>query len=243
MKLYDDLISEALGLLAPLGLTELPVGKDLAAREGDPNELILKRDTAFELGEGSYPSVSITAVTQSEALVPKDGVVLCGADLDRIKGDCAYARVTLLRTNDILEKGEQAAYARIKRLETQKFRVGAEGYMMRPSAMTNREQVRVSRKAVKSGLRFQGVGNLLVQAYHRDPHVRAVQVIFVTAPQAPYRALDTLADQIAVRTKMLDHALADVSMNCRACEWKPVCDAVEGMKELHQQQMNKEETQ
>lgn len=243
MKLYDDLISEALGLLAPLGLTELPVGANLAAREGDPNELILKRDTAFELGEGSYPSVSITAVTQSETLVPKDSVVLCGADLDHIKSDCAYARVTLLRTDDILEKGEQAAYARIKRLETQKFRVGAEGYMMRPSAMTNREQVRVSRKAVKSGLRFQGVGNLLVQAYRRDPHVRAVQVIFVTAPQAPYRALDALADQIAVRTKMLDHALADVSMNCRACEWKPVCDAVEGMKELHQQRMNKEETQ
>ena len=42
---------------------------------------------------------------------------------------------------------------------------------------------------------------------------------------------------------MLDHALADVSMNCRACEWKPVCDAVEGMKELHQQRTNKEETQ
>lgn len=243
MKLYDDLIFEALGLLTPLGLTELPVGENLAAREGDPNELILKRDTAFELGEGSYPSVSITAVTQSETLVPKDSVVLCGADLDHIKSDCAYARVTLLRTDDILEKGEQAAYARIKRLETQKFRVGAEGYMMRPSAMTNREQVRVSRRAVKSGLRFQGVGNLLVQTYRRDPHVRAVQVIFVTAPQAPYRALDALADQIAVRTKMLDHALADVSMNCRACEWKPVCDAVEGMKELHQQRMNKEETQ
>ncbi len=243
MKLYDDLIFEALGLLTPLGLTELPVGENLAAREGDPNELILKRDTAFELGEGSYPSVSITAVTQSETLVPKDSVVLCGADRDHIKSDCAYARVTLLRTDDILEKGEQAAYARIKRLETQKFRVGAEGYMMRPSAMTNREQVRVSRRAVKSGLRFQGVGNLLVQTYRRDPHVRAVQVIFVTAPQAPYRALDALADQIAVRTKMLDHALADVSMNCRACEWKPVCDAVEGMKELHQQRMNKEETQ
>lgn len=243
MKLYDDLISEALGLLTPLGLTELPVGANLAAREGDPNELILKRDTAFELGEGSYPSVSITAVTQSETLVPKDSIVLCGADLDHIKSDCAYARVTLLRTDDILEKGEQAAYARIKRLETQKFRVGAEGYMMRPSAMTNREQVRVSRKAVKSGLRFQGVGNLLVQAYRRDPHVCAVRVIFVTAPQAPYRALDALADQIAVRTKMLDHALADVSMNCRACEWKSVCDAVEGMKELHQQRMNKEETQ
>lgn len=244
MKLYDDLISEALALLAPLGLTQLQAGKGLAARAGDPNELILKRDTAFELGEGSFPSVSITAVTQSEELVPGDSVTLCGPDLDSIKGDCAFARITLLRTDDILEKGEQSAYARIKKLETQKFRVGAEGYMMRPSAMTNREQVRVSKKAIKSGLRFQGVGNLLVEAYHRDPHVRAVQVIFVTAPEAPYRALDALADQIAARTKTLNHALADVSMNCRACEWKPVCDAVDGMKELHQQQlMNKEESQ
>lgn len=244
MKLHDDLISEALGLLAPLGFTELPCGGGLAARQGDPNELILKRDTAFELGEGSFPSVSITAITQSEELVPKDSVELCGPDLDNIRGDCAFARITLLRTDDVFEKGDQAAYALVKKLETEKFRVGAQGYMMRPSAMTNREQVRVSQKAVKAGLRFQGVGNLLVERYRQDRHVRAVRVIFVTLPKAPYRELDRLADQISGRTKALNHALADVSMDCRACEWKPVCDTVDGMKELHQRQLiNKEENQ
>ena len=56
----------------------------------------------------------------------------------------------------------------------------------------------------------------------------------VTLPNAPYAALDSLADRTNVLVATLNHALADVSMNCRACEWKPVCDAVDGMKELHQ---------
>lgn len=111
--------------------------------------------------------------------------------------------------------------------------------MMRPSGMTNREQVRVSKKAIKAGLSFADVGNLLIGKYHANPHVKAVQMLFITLPDVPYRRLDTFANQAGAITKTLNHALADVSMDCHACEWKPVCDTVDGMKELHQRSVRR----
>lgn len=234
MKLFDELIAKTIEQLASYPQTLYRYAPEHAAKEGELGQLILRKDMAFELGEGSYPSVSLTAITQDEALVEEDGILVCGPELSGIKGDCAFARVTLIRTDDVYENGDQAAYNLIKSLETQKFLVSPEGYMMRPSGMTNREQVRVSKKAVKAGLSFAAVGSLLIQKYHTNPHVKAVRMIFVTLPEAPYRELDTLADKVGMLTKTLNHALADVSMDCHVCEWKPVCDSVEGMKELHQ---------
>lgn len=241
MKLFDEVIAKTMELLAPYPQVPYVYDAAHAAKEGETSQLILKKDMAFELGEGSYPAVSLTAITQDESLVEEDGVFVCGPELSQIKSDCAFARVTLIRTDDVYENGDQAAYNLIKSLETQKFLVSPEGYMMRPSGMTNREQVRVSKKAVKAGLSFADVGNLLIGKYHANPHVKAVRMVFITLPDVPYRALDTLADQAGTLTKTLNHALADVSMDCHACEWKPVCDSVEGMKELHQKQIKKEE--
>ena len=234
MKIFDELISNVQKLLTPLSTAHFAFDPAKAAREGEPNALILRRDMAFELGEGSFPSVSLTAVTQDASLVPEDAVYVCGPDLGEIRGDCAFARVTVIRTDDIYEKGDEAAYALIKNMEVKKFEVAPEGYMMRPSALTNREQVRVSKKAVKAGLRFENVGSLLIKKYHENRHVQAVAIYFVTLPEAPYAELDSFADRTVQLASTLNRALADVSMNCRACEWKPVCDAVDGMKELHQ---------
>lgn len=241
MKIFDGLISETLKLLTPIETRRFPYDPAKAAAEGDPNELILRRDMAFELGEGSFASIGLTAVTQDEALVPEDGVYLCGPDLGEIRGDCAFARVTLLLTDDIFEKGDQAAYALIKSMEVKKFEVAPQGYMTRPSALTNREQVRVSKRAVKGGLGFQSVGSLLIKKYRENRHVRRVAIFFVTLPDAPYAALDGIADKTGAVASTLNHALLDVSMNCRACEWKPVCDAVDGMKELHEKRLQKKE--
>lgn len=237
MKLFDDLIGEALALVEGRALRQWPWDPAGAAREGEPNELILRRDMAYELGEGSFPAVGLTAVTQDPSLVPGDEILLAGPDLGEIRGDCAFARVTVIRTDDVYRTGDQAAYNLIQGLETEKFRVSPAGYMMRPSALTNREQVRVSKAAVKSGLTFAQVGDLLIGRYHENRHVLAVKLVFITLPDFPYRELDRLADRTRDLTRTLNHALADVSMDCRACEWKPVCDAVEGMRELHQRQI------
>ncbi len=232
-KLFDKEIKDVLNLISGLECAEFGFDRNNIAKEGSANELILKRDMAYELGEGSFPATSITAITLDESLVPADGVYVIGKDLDKIKSDGPFARITLIRTDDVYEHGDQAAYNLIKSLETQKFRVFPSGYMVRASAMNNREQVRVSKSAIKDGISFASVGNMLIESYKKNPRVKAVGVYFITLADAPYRELDGLSDKINVIVKTLNHALKDVSMDCKACEWKPVCDTVDGMKELH----------
>ena len=105
--------------------------------------------------------------------------------------------------------------------------------MIRAAAFSNREQARVSRKALDKGLTFEQVGNLFIRQYRRSRFVQTVKVIFITLPQAPYRDLDGLAARTNKITGALNHILDDVDMDCKACEWKPVCDEVEGLKEMH----------
>lgn len=233
IALFDSQIKTALKILSPFSVKSHAFDASRKAKEGCAGDLILKRDMAFELGEGSFPATSITAITQSDELVPSDGVYVIGGELDQIQTDGPFARITIIKTDDVYEHGDQAAYNLIKSLETQKFRVYPDGYMVRASAMNNREQVRVGKQAIKKGLSFSSVGNLLIDSYKKNPHVKAVGVYFITDPFVSYRELDEVADQISRIVKTLNHALKDVSMDCKACEWKPVCDSVDGLKQLH----------
>lgn len=240
MTVFDDVIRKTLACLPEASLWEFSGSGGTKAPEGSKNELVLKRDAAFELGGGSLPSVSYTAFTNDEDLVPGDRVLLCGEDLPQLRKDTPFARISLVLTDNIESDGEQGAYSIIKSIEMKKYEVAPKGYMQRASALSNREQVRVSKEAVKSGLSFEQVGRLFIEKYRENRHVKAVAVIFVTSPVAPYEELDRLADRSVEITRALNHVLADLKMDCRACGWKPVCDEVEGMKEMHRKAIGRE---
>jgi len=233
MKIYDDIILETEQLFASREPRVFAYEPKNTAALGEKNELILVREAAFELGEGSLPSVSFTVVTDSEKLLSADQTLLFGKDLLELSADAPFARITILCTDDLEENGEQGAYGIIKNIDMKKCDISPKGYMMRAAALSNREQVRVSKSAIKAGLSFEHVGNLFISKYKENRHVKAVTVIFVTLPDAPYAELDRLAQRSADITKALNHILADIKIECRACEWKPVCDEVEGMKEMH----------
>lgn len=233
MTVYDEIIRRTYALLSGHESRSFPYSPENTAKEGSKNQLILGREAAFELGAGTLSSVSFVSVTDDESLVPRDEIMVFGKDLGQLKDDCSYARISLLRTDDIEQEGEQGAYGIIKNIEMKKYSSSAEGYMLRASALSNREQVRVSKMALKKGLSFEQVGNLFIKRYKENPHVLAVRQIFVTLPDAPYSELDKLAESAVEITRALNHIIADLNMDCHACAWKPVCDEVEGMKELH----------
>ena len=165
MIVFDDIIKKTLGCLPAAMPKSFPFDSAKKAPEGGKNELILNRDAAFELGEASLPNVSFTAFTNDEALVPGDRILLYGKDLTKLKGDSPFARISLILTDNIENDGEQGAYSIIKNIEMKKFDVSPKGYMQRASALSNREQVRISKAAVKAGLSFEHVGNLFIEKY------------------------------------------------------------------------------
>lgn len=111
--------------------------------------------------------------------------------------------------------------------------------MVRISSESNREQVRLSRKALQSGISFRRVGASYIRRYHENPHIRKVQVVFVTE-NAAIEELARTAKKVDNITKTLTHILEGLPTDCGSCTLKPICDEVEGMREMHFGRKNKE---
>ena len=104
---------------------------------------------------------------------------------------------------------------------------------MRTSAENNREQVRISKKAKAAGISFERVGCDYIAQYKRDPNIRAVKLVFVTDPALDYKKLAQDAKTVHDITLTLSKILEGMPADCNSCNLKPICDEVEGMKELH----------
>jgi CO dehydrogenase/acetyl-CoA synthase beta subunit len=143
-----------------------------------------------------------------------------------------FARIVLLRVG-VLDDDDEMVYRTLKDIEFAKYHVYPEGYMVRMSPESYREQVRVSKKTLKKGISFQAIGNSYIKAYKKDPNVLNATVIFVTAPGYDYGEMKTVAKKASDITNTLTHILEGLSTDCSVCALKDICDEVEGMKELH----------
>lgn len=235
MELYNELIRETEGLLEGRALQSWDYDSGAAWPDAGVSELVLGRDAAFELGGSGKPALHYTCVTTSPDLVDRDQVLLWGPDLRELRADVPYARIALLRVGDIEsdDGDDTVAYNAIKDMEFVKYHVFPKGYMLRISTEENREQVRVSRKALGEGMSFYRVGCDFIRCYRKNPNVLGVKLIFITAPDGPYEALAACGRRSTEITRTLCTILDGLPMDCSACHLKPICDEVEGMRELH----------
>ncbi len=236
MVLYNSIIEgipELLGQTAPKHYAYDPAQ---AWPDAGAFELVMLRDAAFELGGSGTQAVNFTCVTSSPKLVERDEIVVYGPDLQQLRGDHDYLRISILRVGDIESDDEddtEQAFRAVQALDFVKYKVFPKGYMLRTSSDNDREQVRVSKAALQSGISFARVGASFIRQYRRDPNVLAAKVIFVTAPDADYAGARKCAKDVRNITLSLSQILKGMPTDCGSCSLKPICDEVEGMKELH----------
>ena len=188
MELYNSLIRETRALVDKLPAKVWDYDPRAAWASDSANELVLQKDAAYELGASGRGSANFVLFTSSAELGGRDQVVLCGRDLREIKGDCDFARIVILRIG-VLEDEDEAVYRTLRDIEFAKYHVYPQGYMVRISPESYREQVRVSRDAVRRGISFKALGMNYIQAYKQDPNVISATVIFLTDPAADYSAV------------------------------------------------------
>ena len=205
MVLYNQLIRQIKDLLPPC--EKRFSYKKVSLKQGDKNAILLLKDTAYELGGSQKPCISTMAVTSSMQF--DNSICLYGKEID-----------------------EETAFDRIKELELIKYNCSPDGFMTRASALSMREQIRVSKKAVKKGITFADYGSVLLQEYLKNPIVKSAQIIFITQFEK-FDELLMLADKIKSTTSALNHILDNVIFDCSTCNLKEICNEVEGMKELH----------
>ena len=232
MELYNSLIRDTEAQLEKLDKKAWDYSPANCWKDTGSSELVLQRDAAYELGAQGRGSANYVLFTSSSELVSEDKVILIGPDLGQIRGECDFARIVLLQVG-VLDDDDEAVYRTLKDIEFSKYHVYPEGYMIRMSPESYREQVRVSKQALKQGISFKTVGNRYVAEYKKDANVLKATVIFITDPKADYEALQALAKKAAAVTGTLTHILEGLPTDCSVCALKDICDEVDGMKELH----------
>ena len=227
MKLYDAIIHETME--AAGGAKRWPAASLVPWPVTESSELIMQRQAAFELGGSGNPSANYTLVTTDPAF-SGDEVLLLGPDLPAIKADAPFARIVILETEEISE--DDAGHDMIRQMEFVRYHVFPKGYMVRVSSTSFEEQVRVSREAVKQGIGFGRIGRAYIDRYQKVPGVKSVKILFLTE-RAAVEKLKANAKKADDITKTLSHILDGLPTDCGHCTLKPVCDEVEGMRDMH----------
>lgn len=194
------------------------------------SELVLMRDTAFELGGNDLPCVGFSAVTKDIPL--KNETVVIGKDLTELNADSPFVKAVLVNI-DCQDEEDQKLYEVVKQVEYIKYKVFIKGFMSRASAVNHREQIRVSKQAVKDKLTFEKVGNALITEYLKLPFIKNVTIVFCTDMNVDFDEFNTCAFKIKEITKALNHIFDNLMLDCKNCNLKQICDEVEGMKEMH----------
>lgn len=223
MNFFKSMIDELVQLIGDLPKKSYPYSEGSAWTDVGYSQVIMQRDTAYELRGTGF-----NLVTPSEI---NDEVVVTGDNLDKINTDRKFARISLIQLDEADD--EQKLYNLIRKVEYVKYHYFPDGYMIRTTSRSHKEAVRVSKKALKNGISFEKTGNLLIKKYKENPLVKAVKVIYVTDPIADFDTLEAIAQKSNTITEALNHVMNSVNFDCDTCKLRPVCDEVEGMKELH----------
>lgn len=229
MHLFDHEIETLLPLLSVNEKKNLPLTDTLLEDVGK-NNMIFRDETAYELGGGQHIGLSFELPTSRKELIPREGVVLLGKDLNEIRSDTDFARITFLEVKEENLNGE-ALYDRLETIRFTKYRVNPEGYMLR-TTRKGQEKVRVSKETSRES--FSKIGSAYIKAYRQIPSVNRVMILFVTGESEYYSLLKTVSDQRYAIADTIDHMTKGMLLNdCNSCSVKELCSEVEGLRELH----------
>ena len=223
MEIFDSLIKEVTEIIKPYSKTEYSYEKENSWNDVGHNQVILQKETLFELD-----GVGFNLLTSSHI---DDAVVVIGKDLQEIKENTKFARICFIEFQE--QEETQKTYNLIRKIEYTKYHFFPDGYMIRTSSKAHKESVRVSKTAVKKGIDFQKVGNLLIRKYKENPAVKGVKVVFVTENAVDFSALESLSRKNHEITETLNQVMNNLTFDCDTCNLKAICDEVEGMRELH----------
>ena len=224
MRLYNNLINEIRDNLS----SSKPLASGNSLNVSNKNSVIFLSDTAFELGGNQKPCVCSLAV--SSDIVFSNSVHLLGDDLNQIKSDSPFGKFVFIQIQDF--DNEQNTFDKIKELEALRYHLNIDGFMTRASALNMREQIRVSKNTIKSGVVFADYGQTLLREFLKFDYVKSAEIYFVTDFDE-FEKLDSVAKKISQTTSALNHIFDNVMFDCSTCNLKEICDEVDGLKELH----------
>ena len=221
MDFFNSIANDTYKALETLPKTEYVPSEPW--NDAGSSQVVLLRDTYAELDGVGYNIITTDELT--------DGIVVVGNDIKCLKPKANFARISVIQMDEC--DTEQKNYDVIRKIEYTKYHTFPDGYMIRTSSRSHKESVRVSSASVRKGIDFQRVGSLYIDKYKKNPAVKAVKIYFITDKNADFSELIRIAEKNNRITETLNHIMNNVNFDCDVCNLKPICDEVEGMRELH----------
>ncbi len=231
MKIFAEVTEKMLSLLPETADKSVLYSDELCAESGDKNAILFRSDTAYELGGSGKTSVSSIVFTYLPSM--RDEVILYGPDLNEITEDTPFAHLTFVSLKQ--KNDEELTYEQLKNIGFTAFQIYPKGYHIRISPSASKEQVRVAKDVLQSDtpLSFMNVGCSLIRAFKENDDVESVRTVFITKKDFNYRELSALAQKAKIVTDAVHSTLQLDELDCASCKMKPICDEVEGLRELH----------
>jgi CO dehydrogenase/acetyl-CoA synthase beta subunit len=221
----------------PTATTGLPVR---LGRQRD-NNIILKEDTAVELGNPSVASCAFVLWTPDRSLVRDGRITLVGPDIPESVGESLPFAQVLLVAGAGLKEHHHLVFEQHHALASQ-----IEGYMVRLAPQQQRMWTRVSRDVVRRGFSFATLGQAIMVIYKsRLPAIDAVEVLFITSSAKDVQGLEPLASDVRkARAAALSRRFSrkdDGSYECTSsytdctvCPDQDTCDDIRDLIRLRQ---------
>ncbi len=229
MRIYDSVISSIDELVAASAIKTFKGQDSSSWPEGDQNSLLFRDEIAYELGRGTLPGLAGIALTSDENVLKEDEIVVIGQDFDEIKAETPYARIVIALVDGEKMGEGNLLYQNIRKIDYTRYHNNPKGMMVRISSMNSKESLAVSKAALKEHLSFQSLGKLYINAYKKNPAVKAIKIIFITDPQFNYEELHKALSKSEAIAKSLDHLANKVKMDCHSCAIQAVCNEVEAL--------------
>ncbi len=188
------------------------------------SSLVLREDTAVELGATGRSSLSLLLWTDREDLVPADGVGLLGPDLSpELEGSPSplpFGQLVLVRGSF---PDEYDAYRDLRDVV----------YETRPQGVStriwpDRLQLwsRVSHEALRDGFTLRRLGNTIIGRLRGSGGPQAVEVLFILGEQEELELLRPAAEKARDVVDALIKMYEEMNFDCESCEYLEVCDEV-----------------
>lgn len=192
--------------------------------------MVMAGDTAVELGNPKDASVSFLYWLEDPGPLQSGRISVVGPDIAAADGmRLPFGKVVIVGG---LGFDAENRFDRYREMALMSCDLHLKGYMVRAASHYGREWGRVSREALRSGFSFSVLGGAIIDQYMQLDYVRAVEVIFVTAGCDDVLALRETAAEIGAIIGAMNKMAEEMSFDCDACEYAPVCGDVSELRAM-----------
>jgi CO dehydrogenase/acetyl-CoA synthase beta subunit len=223
----------------PSDVKELLKGLPVRVGPQEQNNIILKEDTAVELGNPSLASCAFLLWTSNLSIVRDGRITLMGPDIQEAVGSSLPFGQIMIVGGGGLKDQHHLALEQHYVISNQ-----IEGYMIRLAPQYERMWTRVSKDVVERGFCFESLGRALMAIYKmRLPVIEAAEVVFITSSKEDVQGLQAIASDVRrIKSNILSRRFQSRQdgyyecttnyIDCDDCPEKVVCDELRDLIHL-----------